>query len=104
MNRDRIQQHLRFLREDILDNVSGQYYTYMNGKNKVIRTSAERKLDNGCNYANRYLERNPDLFDFMVAHHGCEPAFLEYPQWNHIEKDSAEYIRALEELLANTPE
>lgn len=104
MTREKIEQHIRFLSNEILDKVSSQYHYSMNGKNKSIREDAERKLYDGCRDAERYLQRNQDLFDFMVAHQGCDPAYLEYPEWNHIEKDTREYIRALEELLSNTTE
>jgi hypothetical protein len=98
MTNEKIQQHIEFLKK-ILENVSGQTNTYRNGKNKAIRDAADSKLENACLDVERYLQRNSDLFDFMVKHHSCAPEYLEYPKWDHIEGDTRDYIKALNDKL-----
>ena len=104
MNTESIERHLDFLRNNIYREASGQTRAYRDGKNKAIRDAAGRTLDNLCRDAQNYLDRNQDLFDFMVAYHGCAPEYLEYPEWDHIEGDTQEYIQALEHLLLNPDE
>lgn len=98
MEKESIQRHIDFL-EKVSKEISGKTYQYRYGKNKKIRDQAGDTLDEACNKTDRYLEKNRDLFDFMVAHHACDPNYLEYPEWDHIEADNRVYIDALKERL-----
>jgi len=102
MEKKEIQKHIDFLKSKILSETSGQTRLFREGKNAKIRKSAEKNLDYAVQRANKYLDDNPDLFDFMVDYHGCAPENLEYPDYAHIEKDTRVYIDALSKMLENT--
>ncbi len=103
MTREKIEDHLIFF-DSILKGVSGMKNYYLDGKNEKIRNQAERNLDSAVRHANSYLQRNPDLFDFMVEIESCDPEYLEYPMWDHIERDTIRYMQALRNKLRGTPE
>jgi len=103
MTREIIEDHLIFL-DAILKEVSGMKNHYLNGTNERIRNQADRSLNNGVRQARLYLERNPELFDFMVELEGCDPEFLDYPRWDRIEGDTRRYMSALRNKLREVPE
>lgn len=103
MTREKIQQHIVFLRK-VMSNVSGMSGASIHGKNQGIRDAASRKLEDSTREVERYLGNNQDLFDFIVEVEGCGADFLDYPTSAHIERETSYYIDSLEEALENAPE
>ncbi|MGA6117413.1 hypothetical protein [Sphingobacterium anhuiense] len=102
MTRERIKQHIDFLRNKVLDRVSGQTLQERNASNQQNREAAGLILDITCKIAGIYFDKNQDLKDFIADYHLLDPTFVGNPQRGRIESDTRDYINALEEILYGT--
>lgn len=98
MDAQRIEFHINKL-EQILNECRGQLNIYNNGKNQATRNAAGRKIDYSLVLAERHLEQYPEIIDFMADVASCDPVYLEYPEFHHIEKDTRMYLDALRKKL-----
>src|SRR5690554_3957619 len=101
MEKERIEKHIEFLKSEY-KKIVGQTRVSNKGKNAKIRKEADGNLSDACVRADHYLCNNKDLFDFMVETANCAPEYLEYPESQHIEKDTKYYLDWLKIKLSES--
>lgn len=98
MTIEQINFHIQRL-ETVLEECKGQLNVYNKGKNAIIRKAAGRKLDYAVLIAKQHLDQYPEIIDFMAEVASCDPVYLEYPEFHHIETDTIMFLEALRAKL-----
>lgn len=102
-------QELYKILNDIHSTFVIDYQTYRNGKNKKIRSDAERKIFNAIHLADYHVKKNPEVYELFtggadVSDYGRAIIYEEFTRPNYFGHDLNKLLNQIQEKIESLNE